>query len=121
MREYAPSNPPPLDSKEKSQKRPTRVHPAFTASSGHNNIQLVNLIDYPEFMKEISASKFKEQSLSLLDHLNPEGIVVTKHGKAVARVIPGESGCAALIGSMKGKVKVSRDVFSTGIKWNAEP
>jgi antitoxin (DNA-binding transcriptional repressor) of toxin-antitoxin stability system len=33
-------------------------------------------------------SKFKEQCLSLLDHLDPEGIVVTKHGKAVARVIP---------------------------------
>jgi len=71
-------------------------------------------------MKEISASKFKEQCLSLLDHLDPEGIIVTKHGKPVARVIPAESGCAALIGSMKGKVKVTGDVFSTGIRWNAE-
>jgi antitoxin (DNA-binding transcriptional repressor) of toxin-antitoxin stability system len=54
-------------------------------------------------LKEISASKFKEQWLSLLDHLDPEGIVVTKRGKAVARVIPADSGCAALIGSMKGR------------------
>jgi prevent-host-death family protein len=69
---------------------------------------------------EISASKFKEQCLSLLDHLEPEGIVVTKHGKPVARVIPADSGCVALIGSMKGKVKVKGDVFSTGIGWNAE-
>ena len=68
----------------------------------------------------ISASKFKEQCLSLLDHLGPDGIVVTKHGKAVARVIPADSSCAALIGSMKGKVGVSGDVFSTGIRWNAE-
>ena len=71
-------------------------------------------------MMEISASKFKEQCLSLLDHLGPDGIVVTKHGKAVARVIPAGSDCAALIGSLEGKVKVTGDVFSTGIGWNAE-
>jgi prevent-host-death family protein len=71
-------------------------------------------------MVQISASKFKEQCLSLLDHLDPDGIVVTKHGKPIARLIPAESGCAALIGSMKGKVKVTGDVFSTGLKWNAE-
>jgi antitoxin (DNA-binding transcriptional repressor) of toxin-antitoxin stability system len=71
-------------------------------------------------MKEISASKFKEQCLSLLDHLDPDGIVVTKHGKAVARVIPAAAGCAALIGSMEGRIKVTGDVFSTGIEWNAE-
>ncbi|MBZ5612156.1 MAG: type II toxin-antitoxin system Phd/YefM family antitoxin [Acidobacteriia bacterium] len=71
-------------------------------------------------MREISASKFKEQCLSLLDHLDPDGIIVTKHGKPVARVIPADSGCAPLIGSMKGKVKVSGDVLSTGVDWNAE-
>ena len=69
---------------------------------------------------EISASKFKEQCLSLLDHLGPDGIVVTKHGKAVARVIPADSDCAALIGSMEGRIRVTGDVFSTGIGWNAE-
>lgn len=52
-------------------------------------------------MKEVSASKFKEQCLSLLDHLGPDGLVVTKHGKPVARVLPADSACAALIGSMK--------------------
>lgn len=69
---------------------------------------------------QISASKFKEQCLSLLDDLDPEGLVVTKHGKPVARVLPVESGCTSLIGSMKGKVKVSGDVYSTGIDWNAQ-
>lgn len=38
----------------------------------------------------------------------------------MARVIPADSDCAALIGSMKGKIKVKGDVFSTGIAWNAE-
>jgi antitoxin (DNA-binding transcriptional repressor) of toxin-antitoxin stability system len=71
-------------------------------------------------VKEISVSKFKELCLSLLDHLDPDAIVVTKHGRPVARVLPADSGCASLIGSMKGKVRVSGDVFSTGIGWNAE-
>ena len=49
-------------------------------------------------MRRISASKFKEQCLSLLDDLGAEGIVITKRGKPVAKVIPMGSGCAALIG-----------------------
>jgi antitoxin (DNA-binding transcriptional repressor) of toxin-antitoxin stability system len=55
-------------------------------------------------MRQISASKFKQQCLSLLDDLGVEGIVITKRGKPVAKVIPIGSGCAALIGRMKGKV-----------------
>jgi prevent-host-death family protein len=71
-------------------------------------------------MEQLNASKFKERCLSLLDHLDPDGIVITKHGKPVARLIPIESGCSGLIGSMKDKVKITGDVFSTGIDWNAQ-
>jgi antitoxin (DNA-binding transcriptional repressor) of toxin-antitoxin stability system len=71
-------------------------------------------------MRRISASKFKEQCLSLLDDLGAEGIVITKRGKPVAKVIPIGSGCAALIGSMKGKLKIKGNLLSTGIRWNAE-
>ncbi len=71
-------------------------------------------------MVEISASKFKEQCLSILDHLEPQGLIVTKHGKPIARLLPIDASPASLIGSMKGKVKVSGDVFSTGLDWNAE-
>ncbi len=71
-------------------------------------------------MEPLNASKFKEQCLSLLDHLDPEGIVITKHGKPIARVVPIASDCAELIGSMKGKLKITGDVFSTGMKWDAE-
>jgi hypothetical protein len=30
------------------------------------------------------------------------------------------SDCAELIGSMKGKLRITGDVLSTGIKWDAE-
>lgn len=50
----------------------------------------------------MTASSFKRQCLALLDNLNPEGILITKHGRPVARVMPASSDCAELIGSMKG-------------------
>lgn len=70
-------------------------------------------------MRIISASKFKEQCLSLLEDLEPEGIVIAKHGKPVARLMPAGSDCAELIGSMKGKIQVRGDILSTGLKWNS--
>ena len=57
-------------------------------------------------MKKVAAAKFKEQCLSILDHLEPEGIVITKHGKPVARLLPIERASADLIGSLRGKIRV---------------
>jgi prevent-host-death family protein len=71
-------------------------------------------------VEQIDASKFKQQCFSLLDRLDPDGIVITKHGKPVARLIAMDSGCAELIGSMRGKVLVKGNTLSAGIKWNAE-
>ena len=70
-------------------------------------------------MKEIGAAKFKEQCLALLDQLDAEGLVVTKHGKPVARVLPYDTQDADLIGSLRHKVRIRGDVFTTGIRWDA--
>jgi prevent-host-death family protein len=71
-------------------------------------------------MKQISASKFKEQCLALLDRVGEDGIVITKRGKPVAKLIPIRTESAELIGKLKGRVKVKGDVLSTGIQWNAQ-
>lgn len=71
-------------------------------------------------MKTVGAAKFKEQCLSILDHLDPEGLVITKHGKPVAKLIPFERQSASLIGSLKGKIKVHGDVLGTGVSWDAD-
>ena len=57
-------------------------------------------------MKQIAAAKFKEQCLSLLDRVGPEGIIITKRGKPVAKLIPIRTESANLIGLFKGKLKV---------------
>ena len=71
-------------------------------------------------MKTLGAAKFKEQCLALLDQLDPEGLVITKHGKPVARLIPFERHSASLIGSLKDKIKIRGDVLTTGASWYAD-
>ena len=68
----------------------------------------------------ISASKFKEQCLALSDKLDSDGLIITKHGKPVARVLPARTESKDLIGSLAGKIRVLGDIESTGIKWDAE-
>lgn len=65
----------------------------------------------------IGAAKFKEQCLALLDRLPPEGIVITKHGKKLARLIPYREGNGELIGSLQDKIQIDGDLLSTGIDW----
>jgi prevent-host-death family protein len=71
-------------------------------------------------MKSVPAAKFKEQCLAILDRVDADGIVITKHGKPVAKLIPIQTDTAQLIGSFKGKIKIKGRILSTGVKWDAE-
>ena len=71
-------------------------------------------------MKTIGAARFKEQCLKLLDTVGPEGIVITKHGKPVAKLIPVRTASAELIGSLHGKLHLEGDLLTTGVRWHAE-
>ena len=71
-------------------------------------------------MKSIGAAKFKEQCLALLDGLDGDGLVVTKRGKPVARVLLYKQSEADLIGSLRHKVTIRGDIYTTGIRWDAD-
>ena len=76
-------------------------------------------------MKSVGAAYFKEHCLELLAQLNAEGLVITQDGNPIAKVTPFEKGptelqLAVLNGSLKDKIKIHGDIFSTGIRWNAE-
>lgn len=70
--------------------------------------------------RTVGAAEFKEKCLALLDEVGPEGIVVTKHGKPVAKLIPIQAASKDLIGSLKGKIRIQGDILTTGIAWDAE-
>ncbi len=69
--------------------------------------------------QRIGAAQFKEQCLQILDRLSPEGLVITKRGKPIARLVPFERSGSALIGALKGKIRVRGDILSTGERWDA--
>ena len=70
-------------------------------------------------MKTIGAAKFKEQCLTLLDNLDPEGLVITKHGKPVAALLLYGRTSAELMGSLRGKLTIKGEVGTTGRGWDA--
>lgn len=71
-------------------------------------------------MKTIPATEFKAHCLSLIDRVGPEGIVITKHGKPVAKLLPIGADSASLIGCLKSKIRIKGNLLSTGLSWSAE-
>jgi prevent-host-death family protein len=65
-------------------------------------------------MRTIPAARFKEQCLALLEEVDAEGIVITKRGKPVAKLIPLGTDSASLIGVLRGKLRIKGDLLSTG-------
>ena len=71
-------------------------------------------MDMKTMQKRISATEFKAKCLKILDVIEPEGIVITKRGHPVARLLPVHTvDNSKLIGSMKGKITVKGNIFST--------
>lgn len=71
-------------------------------------------------METIAATEFKQKCLAVLDRVGPEGILITKHGKPVAKLVPVASGSLDLLGSLAGKIRIHGDILTTGLDWDAE-
>jgi antitoxin (DNA-binding transcriptional repressor) of toxin-antitoxin stability system len=70
----------------------------------------------------MTMTEFKAKCLRVVDDLGPSGIVLTKRGRPVARVIPtGATSSRDLIGALRGKITVRGNIMSTGVKWHAQP
>ena len=71
-------------------------------------------------MERMGAAKFKEQCLRLLDQLDPDGLIITKWGRPVARVTPYPQPPSAIIGVLRDKIRIKGDIDSTDISWDAD-
>jgi len=70
----------------------------------------------------IPAGEFKAKCLKLLDEVaeNRETLVITKHGKPVAQVVPMPVKQTNIVGSMKGSVTILGDIISPiDVEWDA--
>lgn len=71
--------------------------------------------------KTVDLSDFLARGLEILDKLGKLGVIITKEGRPVARVTPlAMVDNEPLIGSMKGQISINGDIFSTGLKWDAQ-
>jgi prevent-host-death family protein len=71
----------------------------------------------------VSATTFKAQCLELMDYVHDTGreVVVTKHGKPVAKLVPVTVGSQDFIGCLRGTVTYHGDIVApTGETWEAD-
>ena len=71
-------------------------------------------------MRTIGTAEFKEQCLALLDQVDADGLIVNRHGKPVARVVPydrqhDDRQHADLIGSLRHKIRIRGYILTTGL------
>jgi len=73
--------------------------------------------------QHVPAGQFKANCLSLMDKVNLQQrvIVITKHGKPIAKLVPFSETRKSLFGAMTGSVKIISDIVqSTGEAWEAD-
>ena len=80
-------------------------------------------------MKMMEAEQFKKNCPSVLEDLDPDGLIVTQEGSPIAKVLPytlarknaqREVDNSDLYGILRGKLEIKGDIMSTGIRWEAE-
>lgn len=69
----------------------------------------------------VDLSDFLVRGKEILGKLKTSGVILINDGKPIARITPlltvnNES----LIGSMKDRISIKGDIYSTGLKWDAE-
>lgn len=71
----------------------------------------------------IPAGEFKAKCLKIMDEVQASNqpIVITKHGKAVAKLVPIENTVAESFGCMQGMISINDDIVKPiDVEWNAE-
>ena len=68
-------------------------------------------------MKKMAAGSFKAKCLAVMDevHTKREAVVITKHGKAVAKLVPVNTEVDEIYNFLAGKGAITGDVVSPAI------
>ncbi len=76
----------------------------MTSAHDHGDIMLT--------MKTIAAGEFKAKCLQIMDEVQSGGgsVIITKRGRAVAKLVPMDSNPRSLLGYMEGKMEIVGDL-----------
>lgn len=68
-------------------------------------------------MRKMAAGVFKTNCLAVMDEVQArrETVVITKHGKPVAKLVPVEPQDDDIFGFLRGKVRITGDVVSPAL------
>jgi prevent-host-death family protein len=68
-------------------------------------------------MKKMAAGAFKANCLAVMDEVQAkrETVVITKHGKPVAKLVPVDAQTDDLFDSFRGKVTIVGDIVSPAL------
>ena len=74
-------------------------------------------------MKQMAAGTFKAQCLAIMDQVLQSGepVLITKHGKPVAKLVPAENQANDIFGYMTGKAKIVGDIVGQGNSRHPRP
>lgn len=73
--------------------------------------------------RQVAAGEFKARCLQLMDEVGLSGIeiVITKHRKPVARLVPARVGSSGFCGSLAGQMLKEKDLVSpVSVRWKAD-
>lgn len=73
-------------------------------------------------MKTMAASRFRAKCLQVIDEVSEGGepVIVTKGGRAIARLEPYRERPSTLFGALAGAIEITGDIVSpTGVDWEA--
>jgi prevent-host-death family protein len=75
-------------------------------------------------MRKMAAAQFKAQCLAVMDHVAQSGqpVVITKHGKPVAKLVPANEGEDEIFGALAGIARITGDIENTvpASEWEVE-
>ena len=68
-------------------------------------------------MKTIAAGTFKAQCLAIMDEVQArrETVVITKHGKPVAKLVPADVESDGIYNFLRGKGEITGDIIAPAI------
>jgi prevent-host-death family protein len=76
----------------------------------------IGIREFPK-MKKMAAGVFKANCLAVMDEVQSKRItvVITKHGKPVAKLVPVDSKSDDIFGFLRGKIKITGDIVSPAL------
>jgi len=68
-------------------------------------------------MKTLAAAQFKAKCLKIMDDVQRtrESVLITKKGRAVAKLVPADSQPEDIFGCMKGEIEILGDIVAPAI------